>query len=41
MLRWGLGIVAVIIPVQLFFGHLTGEYVLHHQAASFAAIEAR
>ena len=41
MLRWGLGIVAVIIPVQLFFGHLTGEYVLHYQPAKFAAIEAR
>ena len=24
MLHWGLGLVAVIIPVQLFFGHLTG-----------------
>ena len=28
MLHWGLGLVAVIIPIQLFFGHLTGEYVL-------------
>ena len=27
MLHWGLGLVAVLIPVQLFFGHLTGEYV--------------
>jgi cytochrome d ubiquinol oxidase subunit I len=41
MLHWGLGLVAVIIPVQLFFGHLTGEYVLKHQPAKFAAIEAR
>ena len=41
MLRWGVGLVAVIIPVQLFFGHLTGEYVLHYQPAKFAAIEAR
>ena len=41
MLNWGLGLVAVIIPVQLFFGHLTGEYVLKHQPAKFAAIEAR
>ena len=41
MLRWGVGLVAVIIPVQMFFGHLTGEYVLHHQPAKFAAIEAR
>ena len=41
MLHWGLGLVAVIIPVQMFFGHLTGEYVLHYQPAKFAAIEAR
>ncbi|MGO9946124.1 MAG: cytochrome ubiquinol oxidase subunit I [Steroidobacteraceae bacterium] len=41
MLHWGYGLVAVIIPVQLFFGHLTGEYVLKYQPAKFAAIEAR
>ncbi|KAA0997383.1 cytochrome ubiquinol oxidase subunit I [Paraburkholderia panacisoli] len=41
MLHWGLALVAVVIPVQLFFGHLTGEYVLKHQPAKFAAIEAR
>ena len=41
MLNWGLGLVAVIIPIQLLFGHLTGEYVLKHQPAKFAAIEAR
>jgi cytochrome bd ubiquinol oxidase subunit I len=41
MLHWGLGLVAVMIPVQLFFGHLTGEYVLKYQPAKFAAIEAR
>jgi cytochrome d ubiquinol oxidase subunit I len=41
MLHWGLGLAAVLIPVQLFFGHLTGEYVLKHQPAKFAAIEAR
>jgi cytochrome bd ubiquinol oxidase subunit I len=41
MLNWGLGLVAVIIPVQLFFGHLTGEYVLKYQPIKFAAIEAR
>ena len=41
MLHWGLGLAAVLIPVQLFFGHLTGEYVLEHQPAKFAAIEAR
>ena len=41
MLHWGLGLAAVLIPVQLFFGHLTGLYVLKHQPAKFAAIEAR
>lgn len=41
MLHWGLALVAVIIPVQLYFGHLTGLYVLKHQPAKFAAIEAR
>ena len=41
MLHWGLGFVAVVIPIQLFFGHLTGEYVLHYQPVKFAAIEAR
>jgi cytochrome d ubiquinol oxidase subunit I len=41
MLHWSLGLVAVLIPIQLFFGHLTGEYVLKHQPAKFAAIEAR
>jgi cytochrome d ubiquinol oxidase subunit I len=41
MLHWGLGLVAVLIPVQMVFGHFTGEYVLHYQPAKFAAIEAR
>jgi len=41
MLHWGLGAVALLIPIQLFFGHLTGLYVLKHQPAKFAAIEAR
>jgi cytochrome d ubiquinol oxidase subunit I len=41
MLHWGLGIVAVLIPIQLFIGHLTGLYVLKYQPAKFAAIEAR
>ena len=41
MLNWGLGLVAILIPIQLFFGHLTGLYVLKHQPAKFAAIEAR
>ena len=41
MLNWGLALVAVLIPVQLVFGHLAGDYVHHYQPAKFAAIEAR
>jgi cytochrome d ubiquinol oxidase subunit I len=41
MMRMGLGIAAVIVPAQLLFGHLNGEYVVHHQPAKMAAIEAR
>jgi cytochrome d ubiquinol oxidase subunit I len=41
MLNWGLWLVAGLIPIQLFFGHLTGDYVHQHQPAKFAAIEAR
>ena len=29
------------MPIQLFFGHLNGEYVVHHQPPKMAAIEAR
>lgn len=41
MLRMGLFLAAVILPVQLLFGHLVGDYVHQHQPAKFAAIEAR
>ena len=41
MLRMGLYLGAVLIPVQLVFGHLCGEYVVYHQPAKMAAIEAR
>jgi cytochrome bd ubiquinol oxidase subunit I len=41
MLRMGLYLAAVLLPVQLVFGHLNGEYVVHHQPAKMAAIEAR
>jgi cytochrome d ubiquinol oxidase subunit I len=41
MLNWGLALVAVLIPVQLFFGHLNGKYVVHYQPSKIAAIEAR
>jgi cytochrome bd ubiquinol oxidase subunit I len=41
MLRMGLGLAAVLIPVQLFFGHLCGGYVNTYQPSKMAAIEAR
>ena len=41
MLRMGLFLAAVLVPVQLVFGHLVGDYVHQHQPAKFAAIEAR
>jgi cytochrome bd ubiquinol oxidase subunit I len=41
MLRMGLYFSAVLVPAQLFFGHLTGDYVHDVQPAKFAAIEAR
>jgi cytochrome d ubiquinol oxidase subunit I len=41
MLRMGLLLGAVLIPVQIFFGHLNGDYVHDYQPAKFAAIEAR
>ncbi|WP_158932738.1 cytochrome ubiquinol oxidase subunit I [Acidisphaera sp. S103] len=41
MLRMGLYLAAILVPTQLFFGHLTGDYVHHYQPAKFAAIEGR
>jgi cytochrome bd ubiquinol oxidase subunit I len=41
MLRMGLGLAAALLPLQLFFGHLNGEYVVNHQPSKMAAIEAR
>jgi cytochrome bd ubiquinol oxidase subunit I len=41
MMHWGMGLAAVLIVVQLFFGHLNGKYVYTHQPTKFAAIEAR
>ena len=38
---WVSVLAAVLVPVQLFFGHLNGEYVVHHQPSKMAAIEAR
>ena len=41
MLRMGLYLAAVLLPLQLVFGHLNGEYVVHRQPAKMAAIEGR
>ena len=41
MLKAGLVLAALLIPVQLFLGHLNGDYVHDRQPAKFAAIEAR
>ena len=41
MLRMGLYLAAVLVPLQLLFGHLTGDYVHDYQPTKFAAIEGR
>ncbi|MDR3401438.1 MAG: cytochrome ubiquinol oxidase subunit I [Chthoniobacter sp.] len=41
MLTMALRLAAVLVPAQLFFGHLTGDYVHDRQPAKFAAIEGR
>ncbi|MEI9988380.1 MAG: cytochrome ubiquinol oxidase subunit I [Aliidongia sp.] len=41
MLRMGLMLGAVLVPMQLFFGHLNGDYVHDKQPIKFAAIEGR
>jgi cytochrome d ubiquinol oxidase subunit I len=41
MLDWGLGLAAVLIPIQILLGHLAGDIVHKYQPAKFAAIEAR
>ena len=41
MLTMGLRLAAVLVPLQLFFGHLTGDYVHNRQPTKFAAIEGR
>jgi cytochrome bd ubiquinol oxidase subunit I len=41
MLHMGLFLAAVLVPVQIFFGHLNGDYVHEYQRPKFAAIEGR
>ncbi len=40
-MRWGLSLVAVIIPFQLAIGHLNGEYTREHQLSKFVMLEGR
>ena len=41
MIRMGLGLAAILVPLQIFFGHLTGDYIRNDQPAKFAAVEGR
>ena len=41
MLRMGLGLATVLVPAQIFFGHLNGDYVVSKQPSKIAAIEGR
>ena len=41
MLRMGLFLAAILVPVQILFGHLTGDYVVRMQPSKIAAIEGR
>lgn len=41
MVSMGLRLAAILVPVQLFFGHLVGDFVHDRQPAKFAAIEGR
>jgi cytochrome d ubiquinol oxidase subunit I len=41
MLRMGLTLAAVAVPLQIGFGHLVGDYVHDEQPTKFAAIEGR
>src|ERR1700681_357526 len=41
MLSMGLSLAAILVPIQLFLGHLVGDYVHDYQPVKFAAIEGR
>ena len=41
MLRFGLGLAAVLVPLQLVAGHLVGDYVVAHQPSKITALEGR
>jgi cytochrome bd ubiquinol oxidase subunit I len=41
MLHMGLYLSAILVPAQLLFGHLNGDYIHQYQPPKFAALEAR
>lgn len=41
MLGMGLGLASILVPAQLFFGHLAGDFIHDKQPAKFAAVEGR
>src|SRR5271154_5970030 len=41
MLRMGLYLAAVLVPLQILFGHFNGDYIHDDQPAKFAAVEGR
>jgi len=41
MLQMALGLAAVLVPAQILFGHLVGDFTHDKQPTKFAAIEAR
>lgn len=41
MLRFGLGLAAVLVPLQLVAGHLVGGYVVQDQPSKITALEGR
>jgi len=41
MFRMALGLAAVLVPLQILFGHLTGDYIHDDQPVKFAAVEGR
>ena len=41
MLRFGLGLAAVLVPLQLVAGHLVGDYVVADQPSKITALEGR
>jgi len=41
MLRMGLALACILVPAQLVFGHLVGDYIVKRQPSKITAIEGR